>query len=777
MRKVLSRVAVSSGAWVAGFMLAFPVVGLADTDSAVTAPSVSTAGAGGDALTEIVVTATRRSTTAQEIPEAITAISGSDLRALNIVNPEDLTGLAPGLNVDQGLGNGQTHISLRGLASTEFSLGATSPIALYLDDVYQPFEYGTSTQIYDLNRIEVLRGPQGTLFGKNATGGAVLYYSQAPTQKEEGYIDLDGGGGEYRHYAAEGALNEPFGDGLAARLSFRVTRRDDYIDNLSPGSIYPMLGAYTNYNARLQLAWTPSDRTSVSLKLFGVENRGDPPTYIGKYLANPCAQGFVYATYFMCNAAGQPAPQSGSPVAVYDEVNPQYENYTSAGATLKIEQRLGDYALTAITGAQQVHYRNATNDDGTGADFFHSQLQSAVYQLSQEVRLASPQDSALKGVVGVFADYEHILAQQGSVSDELDPALGFDYADVNYAEQGDTSFAAFGNATYDFNPYFSFVSGLRFSSEHKDIDARVLSLNVVPLTNADLLYTYAVANNVVNPAFGDVLELDAGHHTWQRATWDETLNYKPVQDVLVYGKVATGFRSGGYPVGTATPGTFSQLSPETLITYEVGSKTEWLDKRLRVNVAAYYTDYENLQVQTVNTHGPGLILSNAATSHIKGVEWEADALLLPGLRVNANAAYLDAKYVNYETDQFGIPKNLAGNPLPYSPKINATLGANYVVPLQDYKVIIDTNWTYRSAIYFDSNAFAEVGDPARVDGTAQIGFAPTLERWKISAYVDNVTNHLSRNFAYINANGTLPFEAIDIYNPLRTWGLKLSLKF
>jgi len=323
-------------------------------------------------LTDIVVTATRRATNVQDVPSAVSAIGGNTLRESGISDPRQLSSLAPSLNVDQGLSNGQTHVSIRGIASTDFGLGSASPVAIYVDDVYQPFQFGIGTQIFDLNRIEVLRGPQGTLFGKNTTGGALAYYSQSPTREAGGYLQLDGGGGDFGHYSAEGALNEPLTDNLAMRASFRVDRRDNYIDNLFDGS---KLGHYTNFNGRLQFAWTPSDATSVNLKVFGLKSNGDGPVYIAQYLGRRMQLRHIPGYLQQVRRRGCSYRNRPNSRQTNSEV-PSREEFSSYGAVLKIDQDIGSATLTSITGWQKGKNFLATNDDGVAGDLFHSQQRS-----------------------------------------------------------------------------------------------------------------------------------------------------------------------------------------------------------------------------------------------------------------------------------------------------------------------------------------------------------------------------------------------------------------
>jgi iron complex outermembrane recepter protein len=737
-----------------------------------TADAANPSADAGIALQEIVVTATRRESSIQDVPVAISAISGAALKDRGIVDGYQLSGLAPSLNVDQGQGNGETHVSIRGLSSTSFGLEANSPISTYIDDVYQSFMFGNATQMFDMNRIEVLRGPQGTLFGRNTTGGSLNYYTQAPTKKEEGYVNLDVSGGEFRRYSLEGALNEPLGDTLATRFSFKVDRRDAYIDNLYDGT---KLGAYLNYNARVQFAWTPSQDTRVELKLFGLRSTGDANVYVNTgYSQNPC-ETFVGA-FFLCDANGTPAPPAPDNRHVYSEA-PQFERYDNFGAVLNVKQSFGDYTLTSISNVQKAHYKVATNDDGAASDFFHSRQASNNWQASEELRLATPASAPLSAVVGLFSQYTNILAKEGSVSSSplVDPL--FQNALDQYNGEDDTSLAAFSSITYKINNVFSLVGGLRESYEHIHESLAQLSMGGRQMREEDVIITDGLKD--FDPAFGDLYSpLDAAHN-WNRFTWDITANAKPTENSLLYAKVGTGFRSGG--IFTAPAGSdslFVVLAPELVKNYELGWKSEWLEHRLRVNGAAYWMDYNNLQVQTTNANGPGLAYSNAATARVKGIELEVDASIMKGLTLSGGLGYSHASFLNYQTLQFGVPVNLSGNPLPYAPQWTGNFAASYEYLLgAAHSVSFDTNWSYRSAIFFDPNALRATEDPSRIQGSIRISYGQQDHGWRVAGYVNNVNNVNMKAFSYFAAGGNSILIAPAIYAPGRTFGGQFSYSF
>ena len=738
-------------------------------------------------LQEITVTATRRSTDVQSTPLAITAVGGDEMRRAGISNPSDLTGIAPNLTVDQGFSAGQTHVSIRGLASTDFGLGSQSPIALYMDDVYQSFQYGLGTQIFDLDRIEVLRGPQGTLFGKNTTGGALAYYSKAPEQGVTGgYFQVGAEGGDFGLYNVEGAFNMPLTSTLAMRVSARAEHRDDYIDNLYDDT---ELGHYSNMNGRVQLAWEPTADTKVNLKVFGVRSNGDGPVYIGRWRGSECDASHAYDIYNSC-VDGVAAPDSEDSRHTNSE-SPTLEKYHTYGATLKIDQSLGEWGLTSITGWQKSANTLRTNDDGAAGDLFHSYQASRTEQFSQEVRLATPDANRVKAIVGAIYGWDKIVADQGSGSTELDPALGYDYYAGSYSTQTTKTLAAFGSLTFDVTDSFHLIGGARYSYEKKDnhtLAASLLGFNAETFetrdfTDAELSFPVAIANLGVDPAYGDVYEVIRVKDSWKKFTWDATANYNPSQNLLLYAKVATGFRSGGFPTFVTQPGTFTRLDPESVTSYEGGFKLKLLNNTLRFNASAYYMKYSDMQVQTPNTSGPGLIISNAASAEIKGIEAELEFVPTAALRLHATLGFNDAKYKDYsistsiDNAQGGttvIVNDYSGNRLPYAPRWSGGFGASYEIPVGDaHSVQLGSDWTLRSSIYFDpyenkNGAY----DNTYLMGSVQASYGTVGDGWRVTAYVNNVLDQSVKAFQF-----DLSYVSPAIYGAYRQFGMRASFDF
>ncbi|EJL30806.1 outer membrane receptor protein [Caulobacter sp. AP07] len=726
------------------------------------------------ALDEIIVTATRRATNVQDVSTAVTAVAGEQLARQGITDAVQLARITPNLFATSGYAGGNTRFAIRGLGATDFSQAGASPVAIYIDDVYQPYSFGIGSQLFDLDRVEVLRGPQGTLFGKNTTGGAVAYYSARPQKQLGGYVNADLITGEYNKRTLEGVLNTPISDTLAARFDLRYENRDAYVRNVFNGQD---LGENRMLAGRAQFEWTPSDATRVNLKLFGMRSNGDATLYHGGFVQNICDPARFDPTntpYANCNGSSLPKTYE-APGEVNDETQ-SFEKYSNSGLNLRIDQDAGDWSLTAITGYQKIDYKIRTNDDGNATDFFGTRQDLHAWQISQEVRAASPAGRRLSGVFGLFAQYDRAKAPTSTGSVLFGPPRDNILRDD--ADQKTQTLAAFTNVTFKIDERFSVIGGLRYSSERKKVD--IVGLDVFSggydFTD-DTLIGFDIAHPpfVVDPA----VDVRFGQHetnTWNRATWDLTLNYKPSDDALLYVKAAEGFRSGGYNLFASTPDAIATVRPEILRSYEAGAKLEFFDNRLRLNSSGFYYELSDQQILSTGASGAGVKLSNAGSSTVKGFEVEAEAAVVAHLRLSGSLGYTDARFDEYHTLFAGQPISLAGHRLAYAPKWTASTSAAYDFDLSNgYNIRLSTDWNYRSKVYFDAYNFSYTGDGSLVLGNARISLtAPAGPRqWHLDAYVNNLTDQKYHVFGFFT--GTAWYSRV--YSDRRLFGLQAGVKF
>lgn len=725
-------------------------------------------------LADIVVTATRRATNVQDVPIAVTAVGGAQLQAQGITDGVQLSRIVPNLFTTTGYAGGNLRYAIRGLGMTDFSQAGGSPVATYVDDVYQPYNFGIGSQLFDLDRVEVLRGPQGTLFGRNTTGGAVTYYSARPTDAWEGYVNADVMWGQFSKYTAEGMVNAPLvADTLSMRASVRFERREPFVENVLGGRD---LGRNESIAGRVQFEWTPADTTKVNLKLEATNSTGDSTLYHGGFISNICDPGnFDESNTPYANCIGTDLPPTYENVnAVADEVR-GFERYHNYGATLRVDHEAGDWNLASISNYKKIVYDIVTNDDGNDTDFFHSRQKLNAWQISQEFRVATPADQPISAVFGIFGQYDKADSPSATGSTVFGPSG--DYVLRTDAIQKTTALAAFTNVTFELSRQLSFVGGLRYSWERKKIDLQGMN----KFFGFDFDSDNYIDFDINNPPFAldgplDDIFAQKQKNTWKRLTWDGTLNFKPNDDILLYAKIAEGFRSGGYNIFASLRSSVSTVEPEILRSYELGFKSELFDRRLRLNAAAFYFDLSDQQIQVTGASGPGIFLSNAGASTIKGFEIEAEAAPVDRLRLTAALGYTHATFDRFETIKGGVAVNLKGNTLAYAPRWTASGSASYDFDLgNDYGLQLGTDWSYRTQVYFDSFNVPYTGDNHLLLGNARITLTSPehLGQWHISAYVNNLTNKEYHNFGFFTGNAWYS----RTFGDKRIWGLRAGLKF
>jgi iron complex outermembrane recepter protein len=728
-----------------------------------TARSPSTAAKKADTgprqLGAVTVTAQRREQKIQDVPVPITAISGDYLENANIHNSNDVTRLVPNFSAQSSGGlTSKPRWFLRGIGSNDPSVNLEGPIGIYQDDVFIALASSQVFPIYDQQRVEVLRGPQGTLWGKNTTGGAVNFISQKPTFDYDGYAKL--GIGNYGTRTIEAAVGGPIkDDALAGRVSFRCDETSGYAHNNFTGGSQP---DYSDCGGRIQLLAVLSDNFTALVNAHFARYSGTAsPSYpIGINAGGADNYGFV-PSYGI-------SPQIGDS---FYAGNSQVTNDT-AGASVTLNYQFDRLKLTSISAIETAH-DDLLQQPGTAPSPLVPN-QSGTYsqadfrQISQELRLASPQTDRFNWLVG-YMFFDSSLDYQ-SVSATIAPTARTAYLSQPL-HQADQSNAFFGSATFNFTDRIALTGGIRYTRETKTVEeSRIASgaAGSVVFNNPGTWWPLSsVSPAPRSPALSNV-SLGATD-TWSQTTFDVSPQYKITKDALVYARFATGFRSGGFnPTLSVTNGAVvPEVQPETLTDYEIGLKTAWLDHRLIFNAAVFDYQMKNLQlnVQTPNPSGlPNQTSSttqNAANGKVQGVEFEIQALPTDNLRLWTGIGFLNAHYTNFQTYQGTQLLNASGNSFYRTPHTSITVGADYRVPLPEAvggSVLFSTDWSYRSAIFY--NAVIQ-NDPLQREGGYTLGnvsltYTSPNKKYDISVYANNVLNKSYVILSQVAANGSYP---------------------
>lgn len=581
------------------------------------------------ALSEVVVTARKRVENLQDVPVAVATLTGEDLERLQQSTLLSVAGRTPSLQYSEAGGEAQLYV--RGVGSNLLAVGADPSVAVTADGVYLGRPGMALSQFLDVDRVEILRGPQGTLYGRNATGGAINLVSRGPSRDWQGYATA--GVGSFSRRELQGAIGGPLAEAWSFRVAARRQKDDGYVDNLYPG------GGTLNANdvgaARASVRFEPSSafRATVLFDWSQFESDGQ---------AIRPLDGLGAAQLL----GAQP---TGSLLQERNDV-PSFLNWKTYGPTLTLDWDVGAHAtLTSISGYRRFNQDFLFNTDGTEIDVTRTTEHFDTSQVTQELRLATKSDGRLDGIVGAYylrerKDYALGLVRANLAVSGANP---FGKGVFLIPARNDTkAYAGFGELYFKLTDTVRLVGGVRYSQEHKD--------DFNQQTNVFASATNPVSE-VLKGLFGTfVLPAPAatriGEKTWKAWTPKLGIDWKPRPDSLVYAAFTKGFKSGGFNDNQPSNPVYD---PEFIKSYEVGTKNEFAGGRWRVNAAAFYYDYSDLQVSSFQNSLT--LVTNAAQATVKGVELEIVGRPLRALELGTSVTWLDATY-----DRFLAPYGSCG---------------------------------------------------------------------------------------------------------------------
>lgn len=651
------------------------------------------------ALEEVLVMAQKREQSVQELPMSVTAYTGETMNELGINNSQELVQYTVNVTNRAALGEGaRPAYYIRGIGLSDFNSNNTGPVGVYVDEVYRSSMATQMVPLFDIDRTEVLRGPQGTLFGRNTSAGALSFFSTRPTQETEGYLTTRVGNYGMRRF--EGAIGGGITDNLSGRFSAMKLDSDGWLDNKSAGG---MEGGRDVLAWRAQLAWQASDSVDVSFILNGAEDDSEPNGYAhwGQTTdgVTPCPGPAISANQCV-DALGFRNDYSNF-YAIDSDMDEDNDTETLGGVLL-VNWDIGDITLTSVTGyddADQLLWEDA---DASSNNLAHTTYGTDVDTFSQEFRVVGSTGSS-NWVAGVYYMTEDMSIVQtaeilgfaeGLSLEELTAAFG-DPATAQYlfdnwaqtlheGDQGTDSYAIFGQFDYGISDRMTLTAGLRWTRDERD---------------------WAYATSYTQTNYGPFVPV----FTIEEDTSDDdlsgrfALDYLLTDEVRVYGSISKGYKSGGFNGGFLfTPPISSAYDPETVIAYEVGMKGDFLDNSLRLNMAAFYYDYEDMQVFNFYDNPNGLLplqnLENASDAEIFGVEVEANWQATEQLSFFVGLGYLDTELKDFVT---GDGNDFSGNQLPLAPEFNAVAMAFYDIPLESGSNInLQLSYTYDDDVFY-----------------------------------------------------------------------------
>ncbi len=739
-------------------------------------PSVFSVGAAHAQVDEIVVTSQKREQNVQDVGIAVTAFGDEQIRAAGISTADNVADSISGVQIYNYRGKSQPSFVVRGVGTQDFAPNTSPTAAVYIDEVYLGSNIVTGFQIFDVERVEVLKGPQGTLFGRNTTGGAVSYTTKRPTEEFEGYAEF--GYSNYQSVDAKLAFGGAVTDGIRMRLSGKVSNQaSGYFTNVftqdqNPFGPFPNfstvesdVGEDFNWAARLLTEFDIGANATLLLNVHGGGRESDtlPVTPIG-FTQIPGSGGTCEATATggglsdprFCGDAFGYSDTDGDPYTVSNDVVGKNDE-TNLGASARLEWDLGAVAFTSITAYESAEKEQSADADGSPFAVFSNAYDINLDQISQEFRLNSNSSGDFFWIVGAYFSFDEI---DQIFCGDLNPLLGLGVECRNEFEQKTTSAAGYGQAEYFLTEKLRFTAGLRFTYEERDF----FSIN----TFTDEFGNETVANFGLNPEDAAIIDDSV---TNKKLSGRAGLDYFLTDDAMIYASYSRGFKSGGYD------GDFSftrqQLEPyseEILTSYELGWKTTVAEGQLRFNGAAFYYDYSDPQVRVQRISNAGLPfnqLINLNSADVFGVE--ADVLWAPvdGLDLAASYTFLDTQL--NENDPDPALALFDGNELPLAANHSFTVLGRYEQPVTDrFSASIQVDGKYNGEYELNAENLPWLAQDSYFLLNSRLSVFETDGGWEISVWGRNLLDETFLIGSY-SLFGAFP----AYYNAPRTYGVTL----
>jgi iron complex outermembrane recepter protein len=703
-------------------------------------------------LQPVTVTAERRTENIKDVPSSVSTLSGEKLDIINS-SGEDvraLSGRVPSLNIESSFGRAFPRFYIRGYGNTDFRLNASQPVSLVYDDVVQENPILKGFPAFDLAGIEVIAGPQGTLFGRNTPAGVVKFNSVQPSQTQEGYVSATVG--RFGMVNLESAFNLPLTGAWASRISLQTQRRDDWVTNRAPVQQTHELEGYDDSALRAQLLYKPGSDFSALFNLHGRYLKGSARLFRANIIqpgTNDLVDGFDPAS------------------VTIDGKNEQ--TLKTAGGSARLKWSLGALNLYSITGYEKVgSFSRGDVDGGYGASFappsgpgliiFPSETADAIRdhgQFTQEFRVESAAAGPLKWQAGVYFFREKYVIDAYS----YDTLAGGAQTGRVPTEQKSDSWAAFGSVNYEVTPVLKLRAGLRYTRDKKDL-----------VTQPD---PSLVTTNGLSASRSD-----------SKVNWDLSGTYALTPEMNLYARVATGYRGSSIQPASA----FSALTsagPETILSYETGVKADLFDKKARVSLSVYQYEVKDQQLTAVGGASNATQLLNAKKTVGRGIEASFDAYLTERLALSLSASY-NATKIKDPSLAVGVCAQctvldpltaggqalIDGNMLPNAPKWIGNVNLRYGIPTASGgEYFVYTDWSYRSKVNFFLYESIEFTGKALLTGGLRMGYGWDSGNYEVAVFGRNITNQK-------RVTGAIDFNNLTGFiNEPRTWGVQFKALF
>ncbi|WP_116365401.1 TonB-dependent receptor [Parahaliea mediterranea] len=771
--------------------------------------------AGAQALEEVIVTAQKRAQSMQDVGIAVSAFTADQLGQLGVNRPIDLAAQTPGLDIKNTVGNSNPVITIRGVGLNDYNTNNSPSAAVHVDEVYLGSNGYLGFQLFDIERVEVLKGPQGTLFGRNTTAGSVNFFSRKPGDALE--ADVEARYGNYNTRELEGGIGGPLSDTLGARLAFSVNRADGHLDAQPtpdaavgytpiPGGIEPLgdfrgddsLGDVDTQALRLSFTWQPADTLDVLFSVHGSRDRSElwVPTQLEDHNFSAGATPVALQVLQGVNASLSGSPDLPFPVLPLTEftipaLTDEYDVYVTQapdvdarqfGGVLKLDWDLGWATLTSVTGLEELD-RDQLYQSGSAMRIYNTDFSDNLSQWTQELRLTGERGDDHWVIGAFYMDEEVDFTKQVSLVDVttrgLTPLLhsyfpagvptdGEFYslpvsgmADIDYLQEGE-SWALFGQYEWQLSSNWNITAGLRYTEEEKTFTGGTVAVSAAEGYPPLLSLLYSDLPIYVDNRYED-----------DDVSGKLALNWTPNDDVLVYLSTSKGYKSGGFDGSTILQEAATlPFGAETLWATELGFKSTLLDSSLQLNGALYYYDFDDMQAEVTVELGSGnseSLRRNAGKAEIIGGELELWWRPMVGLDVRFGVAALDSEVKRFDSDDPAESALYEGNHVPDAPELTYNGMVRYQWPLGDNLLLSAmVNMNYSDEIYKDLNNTEVLKAGSYTLWGGRIGLGSQDDRWELFLWGQNLGNE-----AYRMNTDDDPHGVTAYYNMPRTYGLGL----
>lgn len=695
-------------------------------------PQPAVAQATGAQLEEVLVTAQKREQNFNEVGITGNVVGGTELAALGIVQLNEIATQMPNVQIKNVMANGVPNVTIRGVGLNDYAANNNPAAGIYLDDVYLVSPAMLSFGMFDLERVEVLKGPQGTLFGRNTTAGTVNFISRKPGDTASGYLTVDYG--NYERAMVEGAIGGPLGDTVSGRVALQTVQQGSgYQVNRLTGE---KVGEVDRTSGRALLAWSPRDDFDVLLSLHGGRDQSDVDLV---KIDNP----------FSAEDDGdRNVYRSGASV-------PTRMDLDSKGAMLTVNWGLNDaLTLTAVTGYEDFSRLHIEDRDATSLEQLDGHFRNDIEQFSQELRLTY-QGEGLVLIGGLFHGDDSVDTRDRFDAEDLLSLIGLPGVQAlgNEYRQDTRTSALFLHGEWSFAADWKLTAGARYTDDQKDFgDA----------------FTYLIADGVESQLFAPVSQ----DYDVQDTSWKVGIDYSGFADTLLYASVSRGFKSGGFQGQlTFDPAALAPFDDETLIAYEAGFKKGMLGNTLQLNAAAFYYDYSDMQFYGGLFDSPVGVLfgiANVGDAEVKGAEIDLWWRPTERLDLRAGLGWLDTEVTKSIVD--GVT---TGSELPNSPELTFNALARYRWPISgnlQAEVLFAANYT-------DDVTYDIVRNPPEAEeegfwlADARVGIGAADDRWNVSAWVKNLADERYRTQVLFSSVG---FG--ESWGAPRTYGVSVTFR-